>query len=181
VIERILRTSPVIDELLDRLPNLLPPDWWLASGAVFQTVWNHQTGRPPEHGIRDHDVVYWDADTSWEAEDAVIRRLADLPGAVEARNQARVHLWFEERFGTPCPPIGSAAEGIDRFPAACCCVGVRPGEVYAPYGLDDVFAMVVRPNPVIVTQEVYEAKAARWKALWPEATVMAWDHRPAAG
>ena len=183
MIEETVRRSPVIDELLDRLPGLLPSDWWLASGCVFQTVWNDVTGRPLDHGIRDHDVVYWDADTSWEAEDTVIRRCADagLPGAVEVRNQARVHLWYPERFGAPCPPFRSAGEGIDHFPAHCSAVGVRPGAVHAPFGLDDVFDLVVRPNPVLVTQDRYEEKAARWKSLWPEATVMAWDHQTPTG
>ena len=37
--------------------------------------------------------------------------------------------------------------------------------------------MVIRPNGVRVTQDVYEAKAARWSNLWPEVTVMGWDHR----
>lgn len=182
-VEEMVRRSPVIDELLDRLPALVPGEWWLASGAVFQTVWNDLTGRPLDHGIRDHDVVYWDADPSWEAEDEVIRRCVDagLPGNVEVRNQARVHLWFEERFGVPCEPLPSAAAGIDTFPARCSAIGVRPGEVYAPYGLDDVLGMVIRPNKGRVTQDVYEAKAARWSSLWPEATVMAWDDPTPAG
>lgn len=38
-------------------------------------MWNVITGQPPEAGILDYDLVYFDAsDLSWEAEDAVIRR-----------------------------------------------------------------------------------------------------------
>ncbi|MET9242132.1 nucleotidyltransferase family protein [Nonomuraea sp. NPDC003709] len=25
------------------------PGWWVAAGAVVQTIWNHVTGRDPEH------------------------------------------------------------------------------------------------------------------------------------
>ena len=48
----------------ERLPSLGIPDAWLVSGGLFQSVWNHVTGRPATHGIRDDDVFYFDPDTS---------------------------------------------------------------------------------------------------------------------
>ena len=39
---------------------------------------------------------------------------------------------------------------------------------------DDLFAFVVRPNPVIAPRHVYEAKAARWRTLWPRLVVLPW-------
>jgi len=78
-------------------------------------------------GIRDYDVFYFDWDTSWEAEDAVIQKAAelfdDVPAEVEVRNEARVHLWYEGKFGRPCAPFRSAADAIDHFAATACCVG----------------------------------------------------------
>jgi hypothetical protein len=61
-----------------------------------QTVWNVPTERAVDYGINDYDVFYFDPDTfdpdtSWEAEDKVIRTLAERLApriAVEARNQA---------------------------------------------------------------------------------------------
>ena len=48
--------------------------------------------------------------------------------------------------------------------------------MYAPNGYDDVAALIVRPNPGANFSAVnYEAKAARWKALWPEITVLPAD------
>ncbi len=92
--------------VLARAPELGAPDWWLTAGAVFQTVWNSLDDRAPDEGIRDYDLFYFDdRDLSWEAEDAVIKRagdlFADLDVVVEMRNEARVHLWYEEHFGTP--------------------------------------------------------------------------------
>ena len=116
---------------------------------------------------------------SWEAEDVVIRRagevFADAPVPVEVRNEARVHLWYAEHFGSPAPrPFTDCRDAVDHFAAVCCCVGVsvRTGEVYAPHGFDDLFGLVVRPNPVLAPRHVYEAKAARWQAQWPELTVL---------
>lgn len=69
---------------------------------------------------------------------------SDLPVPVQIRNQARVHLWYEQKFGAPCPPHDSTEAAIDTFEATNACLGVRlePDErwrVYAPRGLSDVF------------------------------------------
>jgi hypothetical protein len=168
-------------EILTRLPALGVDDGWLVSGGLFQSVWNVLTDRDVAHGIKDYDVFYFDPDTSWEAEDAVIKRgralFADLGVDVEIRNQARVHLWYAEKFGIAYPPLRSSCEGIDRFLARACMVGLQPGaeglRLYAPCGLDDVETMVLRPNRAAnFSGELYRAKAARWKAMWPELTVL---------
>jgi uncharacterized protein len=164
------------------------PGWYLVAGCLYQTVWNVITGEPPEAGILDYDLVYFDpSDLSWEAEDAVIvagnEVFAGLPAPVEIRNQARVHLWYEEKFGLACPPHASSEAAIDTYEATAACLGVRlePGgrwRIYAPYGLSDVFNLVIRPNPVLAPRHVYETKTARWQRQWPGLTVLPW---PTAG
>jgi uncharacterized protein len=183
-VERLLRRNATLQALLARARGLDLPDWYLTAGAVFQTVWNGVTGRAPEHGIRDYDLFYHDpTDLSWDAEDAAIRLAAEafagLPALVEVRNEARVHLWYEQKFGVSCPPYASSAAAIDSFAATACCVGIRlepTGElrVHAPHGYDDLLALVLRPNPVLAPREVYEAKAARWTRTWPELVVLPW-------
>ncbi|MGW4021517.1 nucleotidyltransferase family protein [Streptomyces sp. NPDC005009] len=183
-LQSTLSRNETLLEVLGRTAALGLPGWYLTAGCLFQTVWNVVTGRPPTEGIKDYDVFYFDdRDLSWEAEDAVIRAaaktFADLPAEVEIRNEARVHLWYERKFGIPCPPYTSTEAAIDSFAATTCCLGVRlePGgrwRVYAPHGLSDVFGLVVRPNPVLAPRAVYEAKAARWRRQWPELTVLEW-------
>jgi uncharacterized protein len=179
----IVLADPTVRAVLGRAPRLGVPDWWLTAGVLFQTVWNALTGRPAGTGIRDADLFYFDADTSWEAEDAVIRAGAELfdglPVPVEIRNEARVHLWYAEHFGAPAAaPFTSSRDAIDSFAAVCCAVGVTLDDgaprVYAPFGLDDLFGMVVRPNRRLAPRHVYEAKTARWKEHWPELTVLPW-------
>lgn len=80
--------NPINRTILERLPALDLPDAWLVSGALFQTVWNGLTDRPPEYGIRDYDIFYFDPDTSWDAEDAVIRRAKDTFADVEATSKS---------------------------------------------------------------------------------------------
>jgi hypothetical protein len=176
--------NPVNEAIAGALFELALPDAWIVAGCLVQTVWNVFTGRAVDYGINDYDVFYFSPDTSWETEDAVIRILAQrlaMPGVrVEVRNQARVHLWYTEKHGLPYPPLRSSAEGIDRFLTKNTQIGIRRTQhgydVYAPNGFDDVANMVARPNPgPNFSAENYERKAARWKALWPEITVLAAD------
>jgi len=177
----LVRRNPVNAALLDRIPQLHLPDAWLVSGSLFQTVWNLQTGRPATHGIKDYDIFYFDADTSYDAEDAQIRKVAalcaDLDADIEVRNQARVHLWYKDHFKVDYTPLASACEGIDRFLAIACKLGVSldgKERVYAPDGLADMEQMRIRPNPSNnFSAEHYATKSGRWHDKWPELTVEA--------
>jgi uncharacterized protein len=179
-----LRRNCTLTDVLAQAAAMALPGWYLAAGCLYQTVWNVVTAQPPEAGILDYDLAYFDgSDLSWEAEDVVIQAgqevFAGLPAPVQIRNQARVHLWYESKFGLPCPPHESTEAAIDSFEATTACVGVRvePGgrwRIYAPHGLADVFNLVVRPNPVLASRQVYQAKTARWQQQWPSLTVLPW-------
>ena len=159
------------------------PDWLLFSGAVYQPVLNHLTGRAAGYGIKDYDLAYFDAsDTSYEAEDKVIKRVAaaftpPLDQLVEVRNQARVHLWFEGKFGEAYAPLACSAEALERFVSATFAVGVRLEAddrltILAPFRpLDDLFALSMRPNPLRQTGDGFARAAAGLCARWPELRV----------
>jgi hypothetical protein len=94
---------------------------------------------------------------------------------VEVRNQARVHLWFEGKFGEPYGPLSSTAEALTRFVTPTNAVGVRlladDGlHVEAPFGLEDLFSLRLRPNPVRRT-DGFGPVAAAMRARWPELTL----------
>src|SRR6202040_802537 len=176
--------NPANEAIADELFHLALPDAWIVSGCLVQTAWNLLTGRAVDYGINDYDVFYFDQDISWQAEDAVIRalqsRLAHFGVTIEARNQARVHLWYPEKHGLPYPALHSSTQGIDRFLTRNTQVGIRRTrdghDVYAPNGLDDIANMIVRPNPgPNFSAAAYEAKTTRWKMKWPEITVLAAD------
>ncbi|MFI4976589.1 MAG: nucleotidyltransferase family protein [Caulobacterales bacterium] len=157
------------------------PDWLIVSGAVYQPVLNHLTGRDADYGLKDYDLAYFDAsDISYEAEDLVIRHAAEafqppLRDMVEVRNQARVHVWFEAKFGEAYSPLTCSAEALTRFVSPLFAVGVRLEaddrlSVVAPFGLEDLFGLVLRPNPIRRTQGFPRACAAV-RARWPELTL----------
>ena len=171
--------NPVNGAILQRLPALGLPDAWLVAGCLFQTVWNLQTGRPPATGIKDYDLFYFDgADLSEAAEARVGARVeqafAYLGVTIEAKNQARVHTWYPQWFGHPYPALTSAQDGIDRFLVPCTCVGLQPPpesgggtRLYAPNGLEDLYAGILRPNPLCDHRALYRAKAESYEARWP--------------
>jgi hypothetical protein len=184
VLQTVLSRNEILTDVLARTATLDLPGWYVTAGCLFQTVWNVVTDKPPTSGIKDYDVFYFDSsDLSWEAEDAVIKAGQEVfdgvPAEVEIRNEARVHLWYEEKFGVSCAPHESTESAIDSFAATTCCLGVRlepdgRWRVYAPHGLSDVFNLVVRPNPALAPRAVYEAKALRWRSQWPELSVLPW-------
>ena len=183
----IIRADPVVCAALEAARALDLPDWWIVSGVLYNSVWNHLTARPAGHGIKDVDLFYFDgADLSWEAEDRVIQDaapvLAHLPVQVEIKNQARVHLWYPRTFGRPCPRYENAAQSIDFFASRTHAVGARLNrddsvDLVAPFGLDDMFSFRVTPNHALDNRETHEAKAMRAKECWPELDVVPWDAR----
>jgi hypothetical protein len=177
----IVRASPTLMGVLEILRELDLPQWRVMSGAVYQTVWNHLTGREPDYGVRDYDVAYYDPDTSWDAEDVFIKRVAaafpsPLKEMVEVRNQARVHLWFEGKFKEPYAPLRYADEAIERFVCPAFSAGVKllPDgrvDVVAPFGLEDMFAMHLRPNPTRPLATGWRRTVDNAVSRWPELTV----------
>lgn len=178
----IVRADPDLMHVLTTVRGLGLNDWRVFSGAVYQSVWNALTGRPVGYGRKDYDLGYFDPDTSWDAEDAVIKRVAaafDEPfrSDVEVRNQARVHLWFADRFGEPYSALTGTDQALARFVAPAFAVGVRLEAddtigIAAPFGLEDVFSMTLRPNPHRPLARGWERAVASARGRWPELTVI---------
>ncbi len=98
---------------------------------------------------------------------------------IEIRNEARVHLWYEKRFGHPIVPYKSVEDAISSFHCTATVIGIRNDEngnftYYAPFGLEDLFSLVIRPNKRPARKEVYMEKAERWVKIWPNLKVIPW-------
>ncbi|MCB8823557.1 nucleotidyltransferase family protein [Microvirga rosea] len=170
---RSVMENPINTTILNRLPLLRLNQCYLTAGCLFQTIWNQRSGLPPQARIKDYDVFYFEDDLSLEAEDAVIQQgkllFDDLDAAVEFKNQARVHLWYEQRFGRCYPRLASARDGIDRYLIACTCVGINvaTGKLYAPNGLEETWEGVLRINPLNPQPDLFLKKAEDYRARWP--------------
>jgi uncharacterized protein len=183
-LEAALRQNKSLWEILEGFDEVGLPDDWLVAGSIAQTVWNLACGQPAEFGIKVADLVYFDArDLSSEAEADNEKRLrnffSQVPLKLDVKNEARVHLWYERSFGYPIPPYSSTAEAIATFPTTATAIGVRRDagkfQCCAPFGLDDLFQLVVRPNKKQITQRIYENKISRWRSIWPRLIYIPWN------
>lgn len=185
-LSELLHSDPLTRFGLELARSLDLPDCYIASGAIYQSIWNALTGKASGYGLKDIDLIYFDgSDLSWEGEDQVIKRAnagfeaAKLGVPVETRNQARVHLWYEQRFGSPYNPLSSAAESLKRYASTTHAVAVRLEAddsltIEAPFGLEDIFNLTLRPNPLLDNKGTYDEKAARCVDLWPQVAVIPW-------
>jgi hypothetical protein len=153
------------------------PDWVIGAGAIRDLVFDHLHGRsaPPP---RDVDYAFFDpVDLTVEREEAVEsglrRRCPDLP--FEARNQARVHLWYEQHFGYAIEPYRSTEHAVSTWPEPATAIAARLHqdesiELMTPHGLDDLFDGILRRNSLQVTPAVFRERLARRSDLptrWP--------------
>lgn len=183
ILQSILQQNKLIQQIFDRADQFRMSQWYLGAGCIAQTVWNYLSDQELTAHISDLDLVYFDAqDRCYEEENRQIHYIRelfkDLPIPIDVKNQARVHLWYEQRFGYPIKPYQSLEDSINSWPTTATCIGVtsRHNEfvVYAPYGLNDVFGMIVKPNKVQITEEIYLDKVNRWKQCWPQLTIIPW-------
>lgn len=182
-LENILFQNQKLKQVLQILSNSKLENYYVAAGCINQTVLNYYHNYEIDFGIEDFDIVYYDNDLSYEKEDKVIKYvsnlLKDIPIKVDIKNEARVHLWYKEKYGNEIKPYTSVEDAISSWGTTITCIGVRLEDdkliVYAPYGLDDIFNMIIRPNKKQFTKEQYELKSNKWKKKWPLLQVLPWD------
>ena len=190
-----LEKNSVIEQILTTVPLLGLPKWYLGAGCVAQTVWNSLHGYDPTRSIEDYDLAYFDsADLSEDAESRYIQAarliLGDLGITLDIKNQARVHLWYKNHFGLAIRPYYSIEDAICSWPTTATSIGVRYEEngtftVFAPFGLSDLFLMIIRPNKkqleYFLTRNqstsitVYNEKVQNWTSAWPKLVVIPWE------
>jgi uncharacterized protein len=182
-LEAIARTTPSLLRALEVAREVDAPDWLIGAGAVRNAVWDRLHGFTEPTPPGDIDLEFFDpADLSREhardVEAALRERAPELPW--EATNQAAVHLWFPDPSGAEIQPLRSSAEGVATWPETPTAVALHldAGDrltIVAPFGLDDLFAMVVRYNPARATVADFNRRVAskRFTERWPQVTVIA--------
>ncbi len=182
VLEKILFLNEKLVSVLKVLESDAIDNWYVGAGVINQTVFNYYHGYPIDYGIKDFDLVYYDLDLSYEAEDVVIKRIEEkckkFDVKLDIKNEARVHLWYNEKYGVQKKPYRSVEDAIASWGATVTCIGVRLENgkliVYAPYGLNDLFRMVIRPVKRDFSKEAYDERANRWLAKWPKLEKIEW-------
>lgn len=184
-LEGILFKNETLKEVLKRLEKSNLKNYYVGAGCINQTVFNYLHGFRIDENINDYDIVYYDEDTSYEKEDIVIKYIEELLGGLniklDVKNEARVHLWYNKKYNDKRKPYVSLEDAISRWGTTITCIGVRLENnnliVDAPYGLNDLFNMIIRPVKIDFKEKDYIRKVNKWKKNWPKLTIMPWDNK----
>jgi len=183
-LERIVRGSPWLLEALATIRSLGLTDWYLAAGAIRNTVWHAMHGSTSLRPHSDLDVIYFDSANSPNDAEHTLR--SALPQYTwEVTNQASVHHWQSRATGRDIPAYDSIAASMASWPETATAVGVRledsgAMEVIAPHGLVDLFSLTLRPSPAASDPGAYASRLREkaWQLRWPRLTIVQADSEP---
>ena len=160
---------------LEAVAALGLPDCWIGAGFVRAAVWDALHGYSEPTPLEDIDVVYFDPDSGDTREKPAEAALARaLPRPWSVYNQARMHLYNED------PPYRDTAEALANWLETATAVALRLTEagrleLLAPHGLEDLFALRVRPTPRAREARLAayreRLKRKRWQERWPRLTI----------
>jgi uncharacterized protein len=172
-LQAIIRNDALRWRLLGLVRSLHLPDCWIGAGFVRNAAWDALHGRASSPLASDVDVLLFDPGRTGAAEDRIIEAMlhrAEPSVAWSVKNQARMHL----RNGDA--PYASTTDAMRFWPDTATAVAVRRigqdgCEIAAPYGLEDLFHLVIRPTPRFAgtKRPVYEQRIRTkgWLAQWP--------------
>jgi uncharacterized protein len=175
--QQILRSNAWFMALLEAVRDCAIPEWAVGGGVIRNLVWDHLHGYPRPTPVADVDVAFFDPDDlcrerEQAVEQALRERLPHVPWDV--KNQAAVHLWYERVFGHAVAPLQSLEEAVSTWPETATSVAVRLAAndellVVAPFGLEDLFQMILRRNPRRVSLEQFRRRVGdkRIPQKWP--------------
>ena len=182
----ILEKNKELMDILDFIDSLHLPNYYIAAGIIFQTIWNYYDGKPLNNGIKDIDVVYYnDQDLKVETDINYYDKIKEYIQKkgytydVDVSNEARMHLWKKEKNHIEMEPYKSTEDAIARWIVTVHAIGIKKKNnqiaVYAPYGLNDIFTKTLRPIKHIGNnQEVYDKKVESWKKRFQNITIIEW-------
>lgn len=176
VLKQLIQSDLVRMQALRAVRELALPDCWVAAGFVRNCVWDFLHSYSVPTPLSDIDVIYFDPSSTTDDHDYRIEaRLRgywpNLPWSV--KNQARMH----SRNGDE--PYLSASEAMKHWPETATAAGVRLERnsdisVSAPFGLSDLFKLVVRPTPAFKGRmHIFHDRLSTkgWLEQWPQLRV----------
>lgn len=174
----LIQQDPLRLECLAAVRALDLPDGWIGAGFLRNLVWDQRHGLSgtPQVVSRggDIDVIYFDPrDTRQSVEKHYEEALskacptaAERLGPWSVKNQARMHQVNRDR------PYRDITDALRHWPETATAVAARlesDGKisVTAPFGLDDMFQLIVRPTPHFAEHKLFDFKLRQDKKAWP--------------
>lgn len=172
-LQRLLLADPLRMKVLNAVRALNLSDGWIGAGFVRDAVWDHLHGYGQKPVSGDVDVVWFNSEHCDPAYDSYLeaRLIHQLPSFKwSVKNQARMH----QRNGDA--PYLSTGNALLYWPETATAVAARLGDkdlidMNAPYGLDDLFELRLRPTSTFECQkfDVFQQRiiTKRWMERYP--------------
>lgn len=182
----ILKKNDELMDVLNYIEKLKLPNFYIAAGSVFQTIWNYYDNNDLNYNIKDIDVIYYNSsDLSVETDIKYYNLINEYCKSkkytyeIDVSNEARMHLWKKEKYNIDVEPYINSEDAIDKWIATVHAVGITKVDnkikVYAPYGLSDIFSKTIRPiKHKYNTKEIYDKKASSWNERFKNLNIIEW-------
>ena len=167
---RIIESDKWMIKILKSVRDLKLNDCWIGAGFVRNKIWDekHKKNRTE---LNDIDVIYFDKSNLTKDYDIQIEnKLRKLNSKLNwsVKNQSRMHIRNGHEQYTNCN------EAISFWPETATSIAVRLNfknkiEYIAPYGLEDLFNLLVVSTPnfdLTIYKNRIEKK--NWKEKWKE-------------
>jgi uncharacterized protein len=169
----ILKADSLRWEILGLVRTLKLSDCWVGAGFIRNSVWDHLHGRRATEPADDVDVIWFNQrqfdkrdDRKMEAQLHAL--LPEINWSV--KNQARMHI----RNGDA--PYASALDAMRFWPETATAEAARRDDsdgidIAAPFGLDDLFGLKLKPTPNFVSfkRNVFDSRvnSKGWLKTYP--------------
>ena len=180
----IIKQNEDLINILDYLDELELPNFYIAAGSVFQTIWNYYDNKPLNYKIKDIDIIYYDSNNlskedEKELENKIINHFKNLNYEFDVHNEARMHLWKKENENKNINQYKNSEDAIEKWIATVQCVGITKEKneikVYAPYGLSDILGRTIRPiKHKANSKELYYKKVESLKKRFNHLNIIDW-------
>ena len=186
IVKKILKKNKNLMLVLDYLEKLELPNFYIASGSVFQTIWNYQDNKDLNYGIKDIDIVYYDKinlskEHETKIEDKIIQFISNenLNYEIDVHNEARMHLWKKENENKEIDQYKNSEDAISKLIATVQAIGITKIdgkiEVYAPYGFSDILSKTIRPiKHEGNSSDLYYKKVKTWEKRFDKLSMIEW-------
>ncbi len=182
----IIKQNKELMLILNYISELNLPNFYIAAGAVFQTIWNYYDNKTLNFGIKDIDIIYYDSNNlSKEVEQSIEDKISlhfqklNINYKFDVHNQARMHLWKKDNENKDINQYKSSEDAINQWIATAHAIGISKEKdnikVYAPYGLSDIFSRTIRPiKHKGNSEELYNKKVNCWKGRFDKLNIIEW-------
>lgn len=178
VIILLIQQDAWMTDVLRIVQELHLPDSWVGAGFIRNKVWDWLHHYPRRTMYEDIDIIYFDKSQRVKNNDKELEKQLNNDHFMgikwSVKNQARMHLHNNDHM------YHSTYGAISHWTETATCIAVRLNlygelKLIAPYGVDDLLNLIVRPTPYISPNiDVYRQRmrAKKWKQNWPRLTIL---------